>query len=201
MGLYLCQGCGGQLSKKPDGTYVCLFCGTLQTFNDHAPGTMSNSISCSSEDCANDKAAIYSQACLISTDAASSSDYENAEALFSQILDYLDASVRAADCHRNAELLRIEEAYIMACKMIDEHNIYFMQQAADIFSSIGEYKDSKNKYAECIHYIETQEVLLARKNAELKHSQQQEAKRYQIIFLVVLIAIFIFFILLAAAGR
>ncbi len=194
MALYICQACGGQVVKKKDNFYVCLYCGTLQTFDGSQVGNDPHKSSAAAK---RDIAAEYRTACKKMSAAKTSADYKAAAEMFGKISDYQNAAELMAECHQKAKALQIEERYTSACNMMKEQNIHFMQQAAAIFQSMPDYRDSSSKYTECLSFIRSQQEILDRKNRELEEERAKEKKKKRIIAIVIVLAFILINILIS----
>lgn len=87
--------------------------------------------------------------------------------------------------------------YEYACELMVENNIYFLQQAADIFGSLPDFLDAKNKQEECLNAIRKQQAQIDQKNAEIqrkaeKAQRKKAAKSWAIaIFVIVVVALIV----------
>ena len=244
MSVYQCKRCGGELSRKEDGLFICVYCGTVQTIDyaeaagitdaalsaaaiEHVYESAIQSMALGKYDTAiclltnisgyrdaderviacqrhieeNDLAAIYENACTMAASAASSDSCKAAADLFKQIIGYKDAAARMTECLGKAEGFRNEELYARAVQMMGKRSIHFMQNAADIFSSIPQYRDSCDKYRECLRFIENQQKEIEQKNVELRRTREQAKRKKRIIIVGLILAVIIIALLCDTVGK
>ena len=139
---------------------------------------------------------IYKTACITLASAKTAENYKSAARIFKQILGYKDSAALMSKCLSTAELLHNEELYKKACDMMNEDNIHFLQQAADIFDSIATFKDSKVKQNECFALIEKQRNEILQKNTVLQQARNKAVRKKRIIFFTIIISIILVYWLL-----
>lgn len=195
MALYKCQMCGGDLTKKQDGIYECLCCGTAQTVDDAmTAGKYENAIrmfsSVQEYRDANEKAefckkalekenieTIYSNASKIKEIAETEKDFRNAALLYGKIIDYKDSSSLKVQCEHSADLLHKEEIYNKACEFMANGSIHFLLQAADLFDTVSGWKDSNEKKEYCRSAAKSKQEEINKQNQLLRTLRENRAKK------------------------
>ena len=162
MAIYWCKRCGGEMKERPDRLYECLYCGSVQTYDEvffdkKKTRANMNSSATSTEE-------IYRWGVVARKDGR----YKDAAEIFSQISDYRNASALRLECLSHLEAEKKENRYARACSMMQEGNIHFARQAAELFGSLSGFRDSARKREECLVFIrQQQEALLPRRQRNL----------------------------------
>ncbi len=141
MALYKCQMCGGELVKNQDGTYECLYCGTIQSVENIAR-TVENPIAPSASAIDN----VYKSA----INAMAAGKYENAIKMFSVVIDYRDSSEKINLCKEALKKETFETIYTNACNIqVVAKTEKEFRNASVLFDRIAEYKDSSALKIQC----------------------------------------------------
>lgn len=193
MPLYRCQMCGGEVIRKHDGLYMCLYCGSMQSFDFDFVGNGQSNVSAPTTE-----EEIYVGAQRLLASAKASNDYTTAAKQFQLIIGYKDASTLMSQCFQKAEELRIEETYEEACGLMNENNIHFMQQAAELFDTIPNFRDSVFKRAECREFVNRQQQTIIRKNAILQREMEDAEKKQKLLAAAVIGAIVLLVLIFTA---
>ncbi len=91
----------------------------------------------------------YNYAKDLMAKAISESDFKEAEGKFSPIKDYLDSADLAAECREKAECVRKDNMYASAVKLMKNNTVKSLEEAAESFKSISDWKDSAEMLSQC----------------------------------------------------
>ncbi|MBR6427399.1 MAG: hypothetical protein IKS28_06185 [Clostridia bacterium] len=151
MAVLRCKNCGGELEKRENGFYKCLFCGTIQSL-DYDSNSINAFIS------SNAIENVY----ISATQAIATGKYDDAIKLLSTIHGYKDTDKRIEHCKEAILANSSKSIYERACDLLtvaDSENDY--RQIADLLSKIPNYRDSSAllskavKQADLLHKEET----------------------------------------------
>lgn len=140
----------------------------------------------------NNVKSIYEQAVTTMNSAVTADDFITAKQLFDMIPQYADASQLSATCVERANTSRKEETYQNAIKTMNSdtsNRIEKLQKSITIFSSIVDYKDSRDKIDQCERLISNEKELIAKK----KKKTQKIIISVIVAVLAVIVAIIICF--------
>ena len=181
------------MKERPDRLYECLYCGSVQTYDEvffdkKKTRANMNSSATSTEE-------IYRWGVVARKDGR----YKDAAEIFSQISDYRNASALRLECLSHLEAEKKENRYARACSMMQEGNIHFARQAAELFGSLSGFRDSARKREECLVFIRQQQEALEKRKAELQQANRERRRKRRVVVFSVMVAIvatITFFVLL-----
>ena len=143
----------------------------------------------------NNVKSIYEQAVTTMNSAVTADDFITAKQLFDMIPQYADASQLSATCVERANTSRKEETYQNAIKTMNSdtsNRIEKLQKSITIFSSIVDYKDSRDKIDQCERLISNEKELIAKK--------KKKTQKIIISVIVAVLAIIIAIVICFATG-
>ncbi len=134
---------------------------------------------------------IYENALEMMANATTEEMFENTGYLFLEVKDYKDAKAKADECFERGEVARVyaentakDKSYNYACSVIaasykwrgKEGDINALRDASITLQHLGEWRDSKSKYLECVQRIED----LERQYESFRAFEKQQAEQIRV---------------------
>ncbi len=131
---------------------------------------------------------IYENALEMMANATTEEMFENTGYLFLEVKDYKDAKAKADECFERGEVARVyaentakDKSYNYACSVIaasykwrgKEGDINALRDASITLQHLGEWRDSSDKYKECVQRIDQ----LERQYQDIRNYEIQQAER------------------------
>ncbi|MDE7293195.1 MAG: tetratricopeptide repeat protein [Oscillospiraceae bacterium] len=91
----------------------------------------------------------YNYAKDLMAKAISESDFKEAAGKFTSIKDHLDSAALAAECKEKAECARKDRLYNSAAKLMKNDTVKSLEEAAELFKSISDWKDFAEMLSQC----------------------------------------------------
>lgn len=118
---------------------------------------------------------IYQRA-MVSMSEGSVQGYRKAAELFASVPSYADAKVKADECCEKAEIVRQDGIYQQALAAMQERSVQGYQKAIALFSSISDYKDARQKIANCAAEVENlRQEQIYQKAVDLTRQDSEES--------------------------
>ncbi len=191
MSLLKCKNCGADVCYDKDKkVLVCEFCQTFHDVCRYNDGL----VKCDSEKVSVLMIKKYNEALQIMETAKTENDYDICVNIFEQIGNLFDSKYLLKECILRRNSLKKENEYALACQRMKSTNPEILINAYEIFLSLGDYKDSKDKAYECNLLYKQNEDLenINRLNIEKQEKAQkarEKAKKFLNFFIVLLLVI------------